>query len=302
MRIVFFGEGIIALNAISKLEEDLAIAHIFTTESIIENTRKQKNLSLTNLAQKNNIPLTSIKTITSEVIEQLECINPDIIVVVSFGLFLPQKLLSKSKLPPINLHPSDLPKYRGAAPIARAIENGEEEIGICVIEVTKNMDAGDVFLRKSINIDNNVYSSDVYESAGKIGSEMLKSVCIQLRDGKEKREKQDEEELLAPKIQKEELLLNFDENAISVIRKIRAFDVFGGCYFKMPNGERIKIWKAEIVEKEEEAENNYISITDRLDTKNEIIHCQIGAIRPIILQKEGKKKVAAKDFWNGYRV
>ncbi|MBL0725848.1 MAG: methionyl-tRNA formyltransferase [Alphaproteobacteria bacterium] len=304
MSIVFFGENIIATTVIKFLYNDFKIAHLFTTEEPVKRSRSKFTGLISKFAEANNIPYTVVKNITPEVKKTVAQLSPDLIIVVSFGVFLPNSLLDKSKLPPINLHPSALPKYRGAAPIARAIENGDKEIGICVIEVINKMDAGDIFAQRTLNVQN-MSSTQVYQKVGQIGGEMLSQVAKQLQNNNAERKQQDDKEhTMANKITKEELLLNFNNEPNTLVNKIRAFDIFGGCYFNIKNNSRVKILQADALTMKD-INNNDATKTSQtngtINAKMGIIFCKNGAIKPIILQKEGKEKMLAKDFWNGYK-
>ena len=301
MNVIFFGEGVIGMNVARVVNSKHKLSYIFTTESPFDLPEKnKKKIDLEKLtpvsffAEKEGLKVKSIKKINEDVVDSIKFLKPDVIVVASFGLFIPSKVLSIPKFPAINFHPSELPRFRGAAPIIRAVEAGEDSISACVIEVSKKLDAGKIYARDSIKTEG-MTSSKIYPVISKLGGEMILDVINNFINLNFYGEEQDE--LLvtwADKVAKEELKINFEEEATKVVRKIKAFDVCGGCFFILNNGERVKILDAEYVPDEN---INRVSIS----VGEGLIFCKNGAIKPTLVQREGKRTMEAKDFWNGLR-
>ncbi len=290
MRILFMGSGDFAMPILTKLIQTHNVCAVYTASFLQQNTRKNIENPIEILSIKNNIPLYKVDKITNEIIFDIKKYNPELIVVASFGFILPEDILEiGSFYKPINIHPSMLPKWRGAAPIERTIESGDIKTAVCIIKMVKKMDAGNILIKQELEIDGNITSMELRNKTAEIGSDLLLNwIEKPIFDG----ESQNENNVIfANKIKKEELLLDFNLPVNVVYNKIRAFNSFGGCFF-IHNNERIKIWKANFI-----IENNIKS--NFFDIKNNKIYCLDGYISPILMQREGKKILSAKDVCRG---
>ena len=227
--------------------------------------------------------------------------EPDFIVVVAYGKIITKDIIDLPKYEILNLHPSALPKYRGAAPIERAIENGENEIDICIMKVDVGLDTGDVAVREKYKILQTDFADKIIPDIAKIGAKLMLKTIFDIVDKKIIFEKQREEGMIyANKIEKIELFIDLEKidtlKAKDIYNKIRAFNNCGCCYF-MLNNQRVKIVKAKFEEK-----NNKNNIPNYgFDKNTGRIIFKDGIIIPEILQKEGKNPVLLKDFINGLR-
>jgi methionyl-tRNA formyltransferase len=216
--------------------------------------------------------------IDTDLINRVKLLDPDIVVVVSYGKILPKDFLQIAKIETINLHPSSLPLFRGAAPIERTIESGAENIDICIIKVAEKLDAGDIILRSTFKIEKDHHATDIIPRISKIGSEMIIEAINNLRDKKATYQQQGDSYSYAKKIEKSELLINPQSDVNVIYNKIRAFNAIG-CYF-MQNNKRIKILKAKY-EKLSVEQSQIGTFTDnQLFVSN-------GKIIPLSIQKEG---------------
>ena len=237
----------------------------------------------------------------NELIEKLKNQQLDFIVVVAYGKIITKEIIEIPKKEILNLHPSNLPKYRGAAPIERAIENGENEIDICIMKVDVGLDTGDVAVREKYKILQTDFADKIIPDIAKIGAKLMLKTIFDIVDKKIIFEKQREEGMIyANKIEKIELFIDLEKidtlKAKDIYNKIRAFNNCGCCYF-MLNNQRVKIVKAKFEEK-----NNKNNIPNYgFDKNTGRIIFKDGIIIPEILQKEGKNPVLLKDFINGLR-
>ena len=290
MNILFMGSGDFALPILQKLYQKHAICAVYTAPFNQEKTRKNVVNEVEIFATQNSLILHKEQKITTEVMETIKKYEPDIIVVASYGFLLPSELLQIGKIhKPINIHPSLLPKWRGAAPIERAIENGDKETAICLMKMVQKMDAGDILLQQNIQIDDKINAIELRQKTAEIGAEMLLQWLENITNGTE----QIGDITFAKKIEKHQLQLDFSESALKNYNKIRAFVGSGGCWFLHKN-ERIKILQAEYI-------FDKIEIPNFIDIKNKKIHCIDGFIVPIIMQREGKKIMPANDIFNGLK-
>ena len=258
---------------------------------------KQNKSAIHNLAEKFSLNvLTPKKLKAPENLEQFKSFNPDIVIVAAYGLLIPKEFLEIPKYGFINIHPSDLPRWRGAAPIHRTIMAGDEKTAICIMKMDEGLDTGDIILRKEVLLDNEITAKELHDKCSELGGEMILDVLnIFEKDQVSYTKQSDEGVTYADKIISEEGLLNFNLPAFEVNNKIRALSPKPGAHFIYEN-EVIKIISA-VVEK---ANENY-QIGTVVDNKLGIA-CKDSIIRPILLQRNGKKMIYTDAFLRGYDV
>ena len=234
--------------------------------------------------------------------EKLKEFNADIFVVVAYGLILPKEVINIAKYGCINIHPSLLPRWRGASPLQRAIMAGDKETGVCIIVLGEGLDDGDILACKKIKIDDDMDIESLHDQLSIEGANLM----LKCLDDIEKNKKviatpqASEGMIYAEKIDKEEGKLNFNDPIDKIYNTIRAIGLLTGTYFEY-NGERIKILKAKIqkslTENEKKLQNGEIIIT-----KNDLsIKCSNGLLKPLILQREGKKALDVAEFVKGFK-
>ncbi|MDX2463713.1 MAG: methionyl-tRNA formyltransferase [Porticoccus sp.] len=171
-------------------------------------------------------------------------LNADLMVVVAYGLLLPPAILNTPKYGCINVHASLLPRWRGAAPIQRALEAGDHESGITIMQMDVGLDTGDMLLTAHCTIDDHDTGGSLHDKLAAIGPPALLATLNKLAEGKAIAEKQDDAlNTYAPKISKEEGLLNWELPAELLCRKVRAFNPFPVTYTTL-NNERVRVWQA----------------------------------------------------------
>ena len=304
IRISFFGSSNFSIPTLNYLLKDdcFEVVSIITLPPVAKG-RNQKISN--NVVQdfaiqndfKNDMIFTPLKLRNNnEIFSILKSQNLDFIVVVAYGKIIPKEIIDLPNCEILNLHPSALPKYRGAAPIERAIENGEGKIDICIMRVDMGLDTGDVCARKQYELNTNKGAFEIVPEIADIGGKMMHDVILEYYKKGLKFEKQSITGYsYAEKIEKNELFLDLQNknlDAVKVFNKIRAFNNSGCCYFIF-NDQRIKIISCEL-NKCKNSEIGFNNIDGKIYLKN-------GTITPIILQKEGKKPIKLKDFLNGLR-
>lgn len=234
--------------------------------------------------------------------EKLKEFNADIFVVVAYGLILPKEAINIAKYGCINIHPSLLPRWRGASPLQRAIMAGDKETGVCIIVLGEGLDDGDILACKKIKIDDDMDIESLHNQLSIEGANLM----LKCLDDIEKNKKviatpqASEGMIYAEKIDKEEGKLNFNDPIDKIYNTIRAIGLLTGTYFEHNEG-RIKILKAKIqkslTENEKKLQNGEIIIT-----KNDLsIKCSNGLLKPLILQREGKKALEVAEFVKGFK-
>lgn len=240
--------------------------------------------------------LTPEKARAQEFVEHIRNLQADALVVAAYGQILSQALLDSAKRGGINLHGSLLPKYRGAAPIQRAILDGETETGVTLMQMDKGMDTGDVIAMDKIGIGPDDTYGDLESALGHLGADMaylwMPRICL----GDYPRVPQNHEAAtLAPKINKEEAQLRFDHDAEGEYRRFRAFTPSPGAWIQTSVG---KIRLSECRRSDLSGAPGEI-----LDTRRTLtISFRDGALELVSIQPEGKKRMAGKDFANGARL
>lgn len=249
------------------------------------------------VALENNIKIIQPQKIRVDYQEIIE-LKPDIIITCAYGQIIPKEILDYPKYKCINVHASLLPKYRGGAPIHRAILNGDKETGITIMYMAPGMDDGDIISQKVIEIGDEETVGSLHDRLSILGKDLLLETLPSIIDGTNKRIKQDESKVTFAKIiTKEDELLDFSFSAEDIHNKIRGLNPFPGAYTIFDN-KRMKIYKSKIVNETSSKEPGTIIKVEKdffiVQTKDKEL-----AIEELKL--EGKKKMTAKEFINGIK-
>ena len=198
-----------------------------TIESPIQSTAKKLNLKT----------MTPHTLKSDDVFEEYKKLKPDVVVVVAYGLILPEKYLKIPKFGCVNGHASNLPRWRGAAPIQRAIEAGDTTSGSCIMIMEKGMDTGPILLSKKINIENNDTSKSLHDKLSDLTAQILEEALYKYTKGILLPQKQEIEGIkYAHKIKKIESKIDWNLTAVEISNKVRAFYPFPGTFTNGPNG------------------------------------------------------------------
>lgn len=235
------------------------------------------------------------KVKSDEFMPVLQDLAPDVIVVAAYGQILNEAILTLPKYGCINVHGSLLPKYRGAAPVQYAVWNGDKESGVTVMQMDKGMDTGAMLSKAVVPISDDMTGGELMDALAVAGSDALVKMLDSLADGTAKAEPQNETEATYTHLIKREMeVLNWQDNAVQLHNKIRAFNPEPGTYTRLSNGKMLKVWRSKVVEGSGEA-----GTVVNADKKGLIVACGEGALQILELQPEGKKKMDAKVFLNG---
>ena len=228
---------------------------------------------------------------TEEELKFFKEVNPDIVVVVAYGQLISKKFLDIPMKGFINIHASLLPKWRGAAPIQRAIINLDKETGVSIMKIKEELDSGPVMKKIKIDINSSDTSGLISEKLSKISSEHIVGALGDIFNKKDKFIDQDHDNsTYAKKIKKNEAKVNWAENAQNIIGKINGLNPEPGAWFEYKN-KRYKIWQASVFDKTG-------AVGSILDN-NFIIGCKDKSIKITEIQREGKNKLLLENFLLG---
>ena len=294
VRVVFMGTPLFATNVLKELIDNTNVVLVVSQKDSLVGRKKEITPSpVKKLAIENDIPVFTPDKIRED-FEIIRKMKPDLIVTCAYGQILPEELLAIPTIASINVHASLLPKYRGGAPIQRAILNGEKETGITIMYMDKGMDSGDIISTKSIVIEDDDNLETLSNKLSELGSKLLIETLPSIVDGTNKRIKQNEDDVtFAPIISKEDEYIDFNETTISVYNKIRALNPNPGAYFKI-NGEIIKVYEAKIGEKRAMPSDISNLYKDGIG-----IGTKDGEIIITRIQPAGKKIMNTRDYLNG---
>ncbi len=252
------------------------------------------------LALEHDIPVYQPLTLKDEEAQKaLQALDADLMVVVAYGLILPQIILDAPKMGCLNIHASLLPRWRGAAPIQRAIESGDKETGVTIMQMDAGLDTGDMLYKISTEITSEDTAQTLHDRLSTIGCEALNKTIDGLLAGTITPEKQDESQVIyAEKMSKEEALIDWQEPALMIVRKIQAFNPWPVAFTKFQE-QPLRIWQARLTSADEQNE------LPKAVKPGEVLKLTKAGLMvataddPICLQQlqpAGKKAMSAYDF------
>ena len=247
-------------------------------------------------ARRLGIPVATPKTLkTPEALEEFRAHGADAAVVVAYGMILPQAILDAPKLGCYNLHASLLPRWRGAAPINRAIMADDAESGVMVMKMDVGLDTGDVAMAERLPITDAMTASDLHDALARLGADlMVRAIAALERDALKLTRQSEEGVTYAAKIDKAEARIDWNKPAREVLRHIHGLSPFPGAWSEIADSgdvARVKILRCELAK----GSGAPGAVLDEQLT----IACGEGAIRIIELQREGKARMQAADFLRG---
>ena len=303
MKIMFMGTPEISAICLKKLIDDgKEIAAVVTRE---DKPRGRGNVMtptpVKSLALENNISVYTPKTLRDEeFLGILKEVSPDIILVVAYGKILPKEVIDFPEFGCINLHVSLLPKYRGAAPMQRAIMDGESETGVTVMYMDEGLDTGDIISTLRFPITESDDFESIHDKSALLGAELLSKTTDEIFLGRAKRIKQDSSlATYAKKVEKEDCKIDFSLSADAVSARIRGVTPIPGAFAYL-NGKMLKLSKVSVGEGNGRC-GEVIALNGQ-GTGSITVACGNGAIVVTALIPEGKGKMSAGDFIRGRKI
>lgn len=302
MKAIFFGSShlsTIVLNSLVNAGIDIPLV---VTKAPKRKGRGRNKASTPVAKLAMELSLNSVETDypnSPELEEEIEKTGVNTFVLASYGAILKKNILNIVDYP-LNIHPSLLPKYRGAAPVARALMNGEKKTGISIFLMSMGVDTGDIIKIKEVPIKPLEVRTELQKRLFREAAAPILSVLTDIEEGREipTFSQDDSKASYAPKIKKEELKINWTETAFEIEGKVRGLSYKPGafCIFKK---KKLKVLRAKQrrVDKDNCVPGEVINVKQNLKVK-----CGEGSVELIELQLQGRKKVDAKSFINGYHL
>ncbi|WP_350635317.1 methionyl-tRNA formyltransferase [Pseudoalteromonas sp. GW168-MNA-CIBAN-0100] len=257
--------------------------------------KKLKASEVKELALEHNLPVFQPQSLKNDVaLAELTSLNADIMIVVAYGLILPKAILEAPRLGCLNVHGSILPRWRGAAPIQRAIWAGDEQTGVTIMQMDEGLDTGDMLHISRCPISTTETSASLYTKLAELGPDALIETINKLANGEITPEPQNDELAnYAKKLSKEEANIDWSMSALQIERNIRSFNPWPVCFTQM-GGQTVKIYQAQVVL--QSGDPGQILSSDK---NGVVVACGEHALCITQLQPQGKKPMAINDFLNG---
>ncbi len=297
-RIIFFGTPKFACAILQELidEKQNIVAVVSQPDKPVGRKKVIEKTPVHQLAEENGIPVVQPAKLRSET-ESVLAYEPDLIITCAYGQFVPESILKAPRYGCLNIHPSLLPKYRGGAPVHRAVMNGDAETGVCLMEMVKAMDAGAVYACCRTPITPDMTTEELNLVLEKDAAALLRENLPLYLEGKLTPQEQDESQVvLAPNISREEEFVRFAEEdvhtAYNHIRALIDWPIACGTI----GGKRIKFYRARMEECVHDQAPGTVTGFEEGAMK---IAAKGGYIKVLELQMEGKNRMKASDFANG---
>ena len=299
MRLIFMGTPMFALPTLQALiDSPHEVVAVYSQPPLPAGRGHKLTASpVHQIAEKHSIAVftpTSLKS--PEVQAEFRALDADAAIVAAYGLLLPKTILEGTRLGCINVHPSLLPRWRGAAPIPRTLMAGDTQTGVCIMQMDEGLDTGDVLLRETYDIDVGMSADLLHEKLSIIAGPLVLHALEGLDSGTITPQKQSAEGVTyAKKIEKEDCRIDWRKSAHEIGNQIRGLSIKPGAYFIF-NGEMIKILSGAVDE--------HFSGTPGtvLASNTLLIACGNGAYRPMLMQRPGKMVMPHYQVLNGLHI
>lgn len=294
MKVVFMGTPDFAVPALERLIKEHDVVCVYTREPKLSGRGNKLNKTPVHLvAEANGIEVRTPKTLRNiDEQQKFAALKADVAVVAAYGLILPLPVLEAYSLGCLNLHASLLPRWRGAAPIQRAVEAGDAKSGVTVMQVAEGLDTGDMLLKGEVEITSTTTGGELHDKLALVGADLISAVLSDIKSFTPQPQPQDGA-CYAAKIDKSECKLDFNQKADVLCRKIRAFNPYPAMFFEY-GGERFKVLEAHKAEK-------YAPAGTIIEENNSLlIACADGALNITQIQRQGKKLMSIGELLRGF--
>ena len=304
--VIFMGTPDFAVPSLEKIHKEYHVLSVYTQPPKKSGRGLRTKLNpIHEISNDYNLPVKTPQNFKSfDIIKEIKNLRPDFIIVVAYGIILPKTVLDIPNFFCLNGHASDLPRWRGAAPIQRAIEAGDKTTAACAMIMEETLDTGPVIAKKKINILNKDTASSLHDKLSKLTANVLIESMDKIIQNKYKPIKQKITGITyANKITSNDTLINWSQNNEEILRKLRSLSNWPGAW-TYHNQNRIRIHEAKKIEisvgKENIKPGEFIGYSGN---GSPIIQCGSNSFLEITqIQKEGKKKMNSQDFLRGYKI
>jgi len=294
MKIIFAGTPQFAASALAALLKEHQIVAVLTQPNRPSGRGMQLTASpVKQLAVQHGLPVLQPASLkNAEAQREIAVLEAEVMVVAAYGLILPKAVLQLPRYGCLNIHASLLPRWRGAAPIPRAILAGDSETGITIMQMDEGLDTGDMLLRRACPIEADDTAATLHDRLAGIGADSLLEALHLLRDGRLTPVRQDDAAATyAAKLLKSEAQIDWQQEARQIERAVRAFNPFPVCHASL-NGVAIKIWQAALQENAQGEAGEVLAA----DKHGITVACGKDALRLDVLQRPGGKVQPAAQF------
>lgn len=302
MRVVFFGSAPIAFPSLDALLQDAGVELCTVVTQPDRPAGRHRRLTpcpVKSFALERGVPVCSPEK-PADAIDSLRALRPDLFIVVAYGEYLPPRVLEIPRKGAINLHPSLLPAYRGAAPIQWAIANGEPGTGVTILRVSQQMDAGEILMQEEVPIDPDVTAADLEPLLAQKGAGLLMRVVGQIRNGTAVEVPQDDAAAtVARKLTREDGRIDWHLPAETIRNRIRGFTPWPGCFCRTgldDGANRLKVLRAAV----EEGRGTPGTVLEQDERKGPLVACGENALRLIEVQPPGGRPMSGAAWLRGH--
>ncbi len=303
-RVVFFGTPDFAVESLKSLiqDEHFEVVGVVTQPDRPAGRRMRLTPSpVKQLALERGLPvLTPEKASAPEILEELARYRAEVGVVVAFGQILSQSLLNLFPHGCVNVHGSLLPRWRGAAPIQRALMAGDAESGVSLQKIGRQLDAGEVLGTRHVILDENVDAVSLYQQLKILGADLLTVELMDFLRGNLVAHPQDEKGVtVAPKIAKSEAEIHWSHSARQIFNQVRGLTLGPASWTRGRGGQMVKVWRTRIVSEDRVGEPGRVQA---IDDEGVVVECGLGLLKLLEVQPESKARMSALDYVRGYGV
>ncbi|WP_435627957.1 methionyl-tRNA formyltransferase [Candidatus Ferrigenium straubiae] len=294
MKIIFAGTPQFAASALAALLKEHRIVAVLTQPDRPAGRGMQLVASpVKQLALQHGLPVLQPATLkTEEAQREIAALDADVMVVAAYGLILPKAVLQLPRRGCLNIHASLLPRWRGAAPIPRAIQAGDNETGITIMQMDEGLDTGDMLLRRACPIAPDDTAATLHDKLAATGADCILDALRLLQEGSLAPVRQDDAvATYAAKLLKSEAQIDWRQDARQIERTVRAFNPFPVCHASL-NGVAVKIWQAALQEGAQGEAGKVLAV----DKRGITVACGKDALRLEVLQRPGGKAQPAAQF------
>ena len=294
MKVVFMGTPDFSVPVLERLINEHDVVCVYTRAPKIAGRGFELKKTPVHLkAEKHGIEVRTPKTLRDESAQkEFAALHADVAVVAAYGLILPLPVIEAFKYGCLNVHASLLPRWRGAAPIQRAIEAGDHVSGVTIMQIVEALDAGKMYAKGIVPITPETTGGSLHDALSALGADLMSEV-LQNIDSIEPKAQDESLVTYAQKLEKSEEKLDFSCSAFDLERKIRAFNPFPATYFEY-KGERFKILKADISDQQGQA-------GEIIENKRTLkIACAEKALDIKLIQRQGKRTMTADELLRGF--